>query len=113
MHKSQLIMLQKARKNEEKMIHKAYYNILVQKTSNNFYVIQEYENMWYLYENTSVLFTKTCDSHKYFDYKIFYKEHFFPAKSKWIYLNTYKAAGIFKTGRFLSVVCYGLMILIC
>ena len=38
-------MLQKARKNEEKMIHKAYYNILVQKTSNNFYVIQEYENM--------------------------------------------------------------------
>ena len=31
MHKSQLIMLQKTRKNEEKMIHKAYYNISVQK----------------------------------------------------------------------------------
>ena len=35
-----------------------------------------YKNMRYLYENTSVLFTKTCDSHKYFDYKNVYKEHF-------------------------------------
>ena len=80
MHKSQLIMLQKTRKNEEKMIHKAYYNIiLVQKTSN---IFMSYKNMRYLYENTSVLFTKICDSHKYFDYKNFFQENFFLGKSK-------------------------------
>ena len=71
-----------------------------------------YKNMRYLYENTSVLFTKTCDSHKYFDYKNFSKEHFSQQnQNKFILLFTRLLE--FKTGIFLSVVCYGLMILIC